>query len=118
VEALPVLEEAERLAPDNPAIAADKGRTYLELGQPAQALTAFGKALALLPNDAQAFNNRGAALLALGQKDAAVADFDRALAADPCQVDARMNLSRLGMAKPPPPGCRFTPDQLRELRTQ
>jgi tetratricopeptide (TPR) repeat protein len=118
VEALPVLEEAERLAPDNPAIAADKGRTYLELGQPAQALTAFGKALALLPNDAQAFNNRGAALLALGQKDAAVADFDRALAADPCQVDARMNLSRLGMAKPAPPGCRFTPDQLRELRTQ
>lgn len=117
-EALPVLEEAERLAPDNPGIAADKGRAYLELGQPAQALTAFGKALALMPNDAQAFNNRGAALLALGQKDAAVADFERALTVDPCQVDARMNLSHLGMAKSAPSGCRFTPDQLRELRAQ
>jgi tetratricopeptide (TPR) repeat protein len=117
-EALPVLEEAKRLAPDDPQVATEEGRVYLELGQAAQALTSFGRALALRPRDAHALNNRGTALLALGQQEAAVEDFRRALSVDPCQVDARLNLARLGIPSELPGGCRFTPDQRRQLQVQ
>lgn len=117
-EALPVLEDAKRLAPDDPQVATEEGRVYLELGQPAQALTSFGRALALRPRDAHALNNRGTALLALGQQEAAVEDFRRALSVDPCQVDARLNLARLGISSELPGGCRFTPDQRRQLQVQ
>ncbi len=71
----------------------------------------FGRALALSPRSAEALNNRGAALLALDQRETAQQDFERALALDPCQFDARLNLHRLGISKPPPPQCRFSPEQ-------
>ncbi|HWB99489.1 MAG TPA: tetratricopeptide repeat protein, partial [Bryobacteraceae bacterium] len=100
------LADAQRLAPDNASIPAEEGRIYLESAQPAQALAAFGRALALEPHNAEALNNRGAALLALGQKDAAVADFRRALAIDPCQIDALRNLSRLNLLPPASGDCR------------
>jgi Flp pilus assembly protein TadD len=71
-------------------------------------------ALALDPSNAEALNNRGVALLALGQSAAARQDFKRALSIDPCQVNARTNLARLGInngrlakqpayGRPPPP---------------
>ena len=80
-----------------------KAETILRLGKPAQALVAFGRALALSPRSADAFNNRGAALLALDQRQAAREDFERALAIDPCQFDARLNLLRLGILASPRP---------------
>ena len=109
--ALLILEQARQLAPDDARIAAEEGRTYLNLGRPELALSEFGRALALSPTSVEALNNRGVALLALGQKDAARGDFERALAIDPCQFDARLNLLRLGVAKSAPPACRYSAEQ-------
>jgi Flp pilus assembly protein TadD len=99
VEALELLAGARRLAPFDPAVAAETGRILLSEGQPAAALEEFGRALALDPMDARNFNNRGVALDALGQIEAARQDFERALALDPSLTETRQNLEKL-----PPPG--------------
>ncbi len=114
-DALVVLREAAKLAPDDPAIAAELGRVLFELGQPAEALGEFGRALALAPRDARAWNNRGGVLLAMRQDQAAREDFARALALDPCLFDARLNLRKSGVPVTSPAGCRFTPEQRFEL---
>jgi hypothetical protein len=106
--ALALLEEAKRIAPDDPKIAAEEGRIYLGQGQTDRALQEFGLALALDPRNAEAFNNRGAALLALDQRQAAREDFERALAIDPCEWSARVNLRRLGVTEAPPRRCEFS----------
>src|SRR6185437_7507590 len=116
-DALGLLKEAENIAPDSPEVASEEGKVYLMSGNPAAALTAFGRALALAPRDPAAFNNRGAALLGLGQREAALQDFERALALDPCQFDARLNMKRLAV-EPPRASCKFTPEQKRVLRGQ
>jgi hypothetical protein len=113
--AMKLLADAKKIAPDDPAVASETGKTLLLLGRPQDALPEFGRALALSPSDAQAFNNRGVALLALGQSDAARRDFEHALALDPCAFDPRHNLLSLGIRMPPPPPCRFTPEQQRML---
>jgi tetratricopeptide (TPR) repeat protein len=99
-EALPVLEEARKLAPEDPAVATETGRVLLALGRPAEALPAFGRALALAPGDPRNYNNRGVALEFLGQSEAARLDFRRALELDPCLEDARRNLRSLGDVVP------------------
>jgi protein O-mannosyl-transferase len=114
--ALELLEQARRTAPEDPVIASEEGRVYLNSGNPQMALGAFGRALALSPRDAAALNNRGAALLALGQRDAARLDFERALAIDPCEFDARLNLLRMGIAQASPGTCRYSPEQETALR--
>jgi hypothetical protein len=98
-EALELLAAAGRLAPYDPAVAAETGKILLSEGQPAAALEEFGRALALDPLDARNFNNRGVALDALGQTEAARQDFERALRIDPGLTEARQNLEKL-----PPPG--------------
>ena len=114
--AIAILEEAAKLAPSDPAIAAEEGRVYLSEARPTDALMQFGRALALAPHDAANVNNRGAALLALDQREAARADFERALKIDPCQFDARLNLKRMGVAAPAPAGCQFSTAQMKELQ--
>ncbi|MEO8028543.1 MAG: hypothetical protein ABI823_18825 [Bryobacteraceae bacterium] len=94
--AIVVLEEAKRIAPEDPELASEEGRVHLSAARPELALQAFGRALAMRPGDAKAFNNRGAALLALGQNDAAQSDFEAALRRDPCLLDARRNLRTIG----------------------
>ena len=95
-EALTLLAQAERLAPGDPAVPAETGAVLLAAGRPAEALPAFGRALAMDPRDARNYNNRGTALAALGQDDAAGNDFHRALEIDPGLESARDNLRRLG----------------------
>lgn len=116
-EALAVLREAEKLTPDNPAIASEQGRVLLQTGNAGAALAAFGKALALDPDDPRAMNNRGVALSRLGQRDVAVGDFRRALQRDPCLFDALLNLRNLGERDAIPGQCRFSARQ-RELLGQ
>jgi len=113
---LEILEQAQRMAPEDPRIPSEEGRVYLSLGNPGQALVEFGRALALAPRSAEALNNRGAALLALNQRDAAAQDFERALALDPCQFNARLNLHRLGISMALPSQCKFTAEQKEALR--
>jgi tetratricopeptide (TPR) repeat protein len=92
---LELLSGARRLAPYNPAVAAETGRILLSEGQPEAALQEFGRALALDPGDARNLNNRGVALQALWQTEAARQDFERALEIDPNLTEARENLARL-----------------------
>jgi len=94
-EALALLAEASRIAPDDPDVAAETGRVLLAAGRPAEALAQFGRALALAPGDANNYNNRGVALQALGQTSAARADFKRAIELDPGLAAARENLRKL-----------------------
>jgi Flp pilus assembly protein TadD len=106
--ALPPARALEELkdAPDQESVATERGRLLLTLGRPADALSAFGRALALDPNDARAISNRAVALAALGARDAAIAEFQRALEKDACLSDARDNLSRLGVQTAAPANCR------------
>ena len=69
------------------------GRVYLELRKPAEALRAFGKALAIEPGVASHVYNRGVALDALGQREAAEMDFKRALEINPDHKPAREALA-------------------------
>jgi tetratricopeptide (TPR) repeat protein len=94
-EALELLAGARRLAPYEPAVAAETGKILLSEGQAAAALEEFGRALALDPRDARNFNNRGVALDALGQTEAARQDFERALRIDAGLTEARQNLEKL-----------------------
>jgi len=94
-EALAVLAEARRIAPDDPAVAAETGRVLMIAGRPGEALAEFGRALALAPRDANNYNNRGVALEALGQAAAARDDFLRALELNPALAPARENLRKL-----------------------
>ena len=115
-EALRLLEEAQNIVPNDPAVASEKARVFLSMNKPELALAEFGRALALAPNDAMAIANRGSALAMLGQKDAARLDFERALRFDPCQFDARYNLKLLGIqADSPAARCRWNQDQLQKL---
>lgn len=93
--ALEVLAQARNLAPYDPAVAAETGKTLLAERQPEAALQEFGRALALDPRDARKLNNRGVALEAIGQTEAARADFQRALRIDPGLTEARQNLLKL-----------------------
>jgi tetratricopeptide (TPR) repeat protein len=106
--ALPPDQALEELkdAPDTENVATERGRLLMTLGRPAEALSAFGRALALSPNDAKAISNRAVALAAIGARDAAIAEFQRALEKDPCLSDARDNLSKLGVQSAAPAGCR------------
>ena len=108
--------EAIQLLAGLPAKASsERGRVYLELGRPADALREFGVALAAAPGDPQALTNRGAALAALHQTAAAQQDFQRALARDPCLYPALLNLRQLGFPLPTVSTCRFTPSQKETL---
>jgi len=93
--ALELLKQAQDAAPNDPAVAAEIGKTLLKEGQADAALVEFGRALALDPNDAKNYNNRGVALLQLGQVEAARADFKKALGLDPELNEARENLEKL-----------------------
>jgi hypothetical protein len=115
--AVELLEEAKRLAPEDAAVETDLGVAYLRMNKPELALGEFGRALALSPNSATALHNRGLALLLLGQRDAARGDFERALKKDPCLFDAIWNLRKLGVNAATGGGCRWTPEQARQLAT-
>jgi protein O-mannosyl-transferase len=95
-EALALLADARRLAPNDPNVATESGKVLLAGGNAGAALSEFGRALALDPRDPRNYNNRGVALMALGQRDAARQDFERALRIDPGLMEARQNLERLG----------------------
>lgn len=78
-EALRILREGARLAPDDARVHYELGRTYALLGQHLLAARSFEKAVANRPDDGMALHNLGAALLALERNDEACAAFRRAV---------------------------------------
>lgn len=74
----------------------DRGKTYLHLGQPQQAIEDFDEALHLIPprlspQRAVFYLNRGAAYNALGQAERALQDLDEAIRLDPQDAMAYYN---------------------------
>ncbi len=82
-EALGVLNEALRFAPNDPFVINSIGVCYSKLAKPENALAAFDAALAIDPSLAHAHNGRGLALLSLGDKEAARLAQLRAAELDP-----------------------------------
>jgi len=120
-EQLGLLEQAARLAPDDPDVTTEIGVYFLQHGDASGALKEFQKALDKGADASQGRANRGAALYMLGRIDEAVHDFELALAQDACNFDARNNLilarrntedidavRRLAVV---PDGCRFSGKQ-------
>jgi protein O-mannosyl-transferase len=112
-QALDYLLEAKRIAPDDPLVASELGKMFLQRSQPSEALSEFGRAVAMRPDSAMALNNRGVALMLLGIREHAVADFQQALRLDPCLVDARRNLRIAGLPSAIPADCRVSAEQRR-----
>lgn len=104
LEALSLLEEAKKIAPNDAAVASELGRVLMQIQRPGDALNEYGRAVALDPGSAMAHNNRGVALQALGIHGHAERDFRRALALDPCLAPARENLAKLGLRVDTPCG--------------
>lgn len=113
--ALNYLLEAKRIAPDDPLVASELGKVFLERGSASEALAEYGRAVALEPRNAMAISNRGVALSMLGMRDHAIADFRQALELDPCLVDTRRNLRAAGVVTALPQGCRLSDAQRREF---
>lgn len=70
-EALVVLGEALKVAPDDPHVINSIGVCYAKLARPQEALAAFRDALAIHPAFAHAYNGLGLALQALDDKEGA-----------------------------------------------
>lgn len=98
--ALPYLQRAADLDPDNSGHLANLGVALRQAGKHVEARAAYDRALALQPDSATAHNNRGNACRELGDNRAALADYDRALALDPGYAEAHYNrgvlLQKLG----------------------
>lgn len=94
-ESRDVLRRYESAGRANAGYWTELGRVELESRRPAEALRAFGKALAIDPETASHHYNRGIALAALNQNEAARADFERTLQIDPGHKLAKEALRRL-----------------------
>jgi tetratricopeptide (TPR) repeat protein len=91
-EALPVLERAAQLLPDDPEAHSNLGNALLDVGRPDDAVASYRRALLLNPDYPEAHNNLGAALRARGQLEDALDSFRRAVALKPDQAETHSNL--------------------------
>jgi len=97
-DALPALERALALLPQDAELAANLGAALASRGRWVQAKSAYERALKLQPRLSGAHNNLGNALLALGQPAQALAAFETALAQQPGLVAALGNRGRALLA--------------------
>ncbi len=91
-EALPYLERAVQLQPQNAIFQNNLGLALLALARSREAETCFRRALELDPNYAEAHNNLGNLLLGRGETEAAIACYREALRLRPDYARARSNL--------------------------
>ncbi len=91
------LQQALRIAPNDPGLQNNYGWVLCESGQPAAALAYFDKALAQrnYASPAKAAMNAGRCSLKLGERMRAQGYFERALQAEPTLVPAHASLARL-----------------------
>lgn len=81
--------------PDHINLRNDAAVTYLELGQPEDALRHFAVVTRLTPESAPAWYNEGVALQGAGRRDEAMARYRKAIELDPSYSLARNNLGNL-----------------------
>ena len=91
-DALPALQRATELLPDDAEAPNNLGLALKNLGQLDNAVASFRRALQIKADYAEAHCNLGAALRELGQLEDAVASFGRALEIQPDFPAARINL--------------------------
>ena len=100
--ALPALEKATKLSPDDAEAHSNLGDALKNLGRLDDAVASCRRALEIKPDLAEAHSNLGNALQDLGQFEDAVASYRRALEINPNFAKARSNLLI---------NCNFLPDQ-------
>lgn len=94
-EAAEELDALDELVKDVPAgeraeLAAQAGRAWLDAGEAAKAVAAFGRALALKPDDTGLLMARAVARGAAGQEFEALDDLNRVIEVAPNRADARV----------------------------
>jgi len=92
-DALPALQKAAELLPEDAEAHGNLGNALRAAGQIQQAAKSHGRALALKPDYAEAHNNLGSVQLDLGRLDEAAASFRRALAINADFALAHSNLA-------------------------
>jgi len=90
-EAIPLLDRALGIEPNNVNALNNKGNALLGLGMQEEAIVWYDKALELDSSYLYALNNKGFALYGLEQYDEAIVWIDRALEVDPNYVTAQQN---------------------------
>ncbi len=91
------LDRAAGIAPNrqDPRIFFNRGRAFVLLGRPQEAIRDFDAALALNGSDAQAYAFRGDARLLMGDRQGAYADYGQAVQADPGYADGFLRRGKI-----------------------
>ncbi len=91
------LGRAAEIAPNrrDPRIFFNRGRAYVLLGRPQEAIRDFDAAISLNASDAQAYAFRGDARLLTGDRQGAYADYGQAAQADPSYADAFLRRGKI-----------------------
>jgi serine/threonine protein kinase/Tfp pilus assembly protein PilF len=90
-EALPFIQAARALRPENPEVLANRGEAWQYMKEYDRAIRDYDEAIQLDPKYAQAFSNRGAAWHKKKEYDRAMRDFDEAIRLDPKDAKAFNN---------------------------
>jgi tetratricopeptide (TPR) repeat protein len=91
-DALPALQRAAHLLPQDAQAHHDLGDALRELGRPADAVPSYQRALQIKPDFVEAHNNLGVALQDLGAPSEAAASYRRGLALRPDFAETHNNL--------------------------
>ncbi len=94
-DALPVLQKAAELLPDDAEMHNNLGNALRDMGRFDEAVASFRRALKIRPDSAEMHSNMGNALRDMGQHASAVASFRRALGLKPDFVEAYNNLGNV-----------------------
>jgi tetratricopeptide (TPR) repeat protein len=87
-KALPLLDAAIKIAPEDAPLRVGKAQALAGLGRYQAAVLELDRALALEPSSADAYAFRASALRRLNREDAALADLERALSLEPQHPEA------------------------------
>jgi tetratricopeptide (TPR) repeat protein len=91
-EAVALLEEADRVRPNDPEVLNRLGTALMAVGRPQAAIEKLEAAVRIRPDDAGAHNRLALALALAGRPDEAAAVYRQALALNPRVVEAPDNL--------------------------
>ena len=95
--AIPALQRALQLAPDEPIIVRGYARTLLEAGLPC--VEEFGRAMKVVPNNPEVAKGLVAALAAAGRSEEAIAGLEQALRRTPLWTDGHVLLAQMRWAE-------------------